>query len=97
MKVALGLNSNIDKFESHEKAGRMVLTEMLKGGNFGRQYNRIKRGLIGSYAEQMLYNMNYIIDFPSETLSRPFALAWDFVRNKINYNTMISKLMLGKY
>ena len=93
----LGLNSNVDIVEPHERAGRMVLTEMLKGGNFGHQYDRKQKGKIAFYAEQMLHNMNYIAEFPSEPMSRPFALVWDYARKQFNYNTNTSKLMTGKY
>ena len=79
-RAVLGLNSNIDIAEPYEKAGRMLLTEMLKGGNFGCQYKRKLKGTITSYAEQMCYRLRYLYAFPSEPLSRPLAFAWAYAR-----------------
>ena len=69
--------------EPHKHAGMLILCEMLKGGNFGRQYNRKLKGTIPSYAEQMSYSLRYLYEFPSEPISRPFALAWDYARKHL--------------
>ncbi len=79
----LRLDVNTDIAEPHERAGRMVLREMLKGGNFGKQYNHQGRGIIGYYAKQVAYNMQYVLEFPSEPMSRPFTLIWDYSMKRI--------------
>lgn len=79
-KETLGLDKNSDIAKTNEKAGKMVLKEMLKGGNFGLQNNRCHNNIIISYAHEILYRMKFIIEFPSEPISRPFALVWDYVK-----------------
>ena len=78
-----GLSKDKYHVVPHKKAGMLILREMLKGGNFGRQYNRKQRGTISSYVEQMSYSLRYLYEFPSEPISRPFALIWDYVRKHL--------------
>lgn len=79
-KEILGLNKNTDTAKVNEKAGNLLLSEMLKGGNFGHQYKQHKGKVIVTYANQMVYRLQFVSEFPSEPLSRPFALAWDYVK-----------------
>jgi len=79
----MGLSADSLFVKPHARAGQMVLREMLKGGNFGRQNRHASRSMIGSYAKQMLYNMQYVCEFPSEPIARPFTLAWDYVYKRI--------------
>lgn len=81
-KEVLGLKKNTDIVTPLEKAGRMVLREMLKGGNFGHLNNRHHNNIIIEYAHEIIYRMKFILDFPSEPISRPFALVWDFARKR---------------
>lgn len=83
-KEILGLDKNTGIATANEKAGKLVLQEMLKGGNFGHQYEHNRNKEIIAFANQMKYNLQYIKEFPSEPLSRPFALAWDFIKKRIN-------------
>lgn len=76
----LGLSNDKYHVEPHKQAGTLILREMLKGGNFGRQYGRKIKGTITSYTEQMKYSLRYLYVFPTEPLSRPFALVWDYAR-----------------
>lgn len=83
VKEILGLNQNIKAVGPHAQAGKLILREMLRGGNFGHQYNNIGNTAFTTYARQMSYNMQYIVEFPSEPLSRPFALAWDYFHKRV--------------
>lgn len=78
-----GLHKNSDLAPSNEKVGRMVLQEMMKGGNFGWNYNHNSGSLIARYYGQMFYRIRYIKEFPSEPLWRPIALIWDFVKKRV--------------
>lgn len=82
-KEIFGLNKNIDITPVNEKAGKLVLREMLKGGNFGRQYGQHNGNVIVTYAKQMAYRLRFVSEFPSEPLSRPFALTWDFLKKHL--------------
>lgn len=77
-----GLKNNIDIAPSNEKAGKLVLREMIKGGNFGMLYERGHQSTLFALATEMVYTLNYIKEFPSEPLSRPFSLIWDFVKKR---------------
>ena len=79
----LGLNRNTNIAPCNRKAGALVLNEMLKGGNFGHHYKHNHKNLIVAYANQMIYNMQHILEFPSEPLSRPFALVLDYIYKRI--------------
>ena len=79
----LGLDKNTDIVPSHECAGLLLLREMLKGGNFGHQYNHFGKTELVTFVKQIKYNFQYILEFPSEPLFRPLALFWDFIRKYI--------------
>ncbi len=76
----LGLDKNTDITKVNEKAGKMVLREMLKGGNFGHQYEQYQGNIIVAYAKQMGYRIRFVSEFTSEPLSRPYALIWDYMK-----------------
>lgn len=78
-KEILGLEKNTDIAKVNEKSGRLVLREMLKGGNFGHRYGQHHRNTIIAYSKQMVYRLRFMSEFPSEPLSRPFALVFDYI------------------
>lgn len=78
----LGLNRNKDIVPTHEHAGHLILCEMLKGGNFGHQYNHLGKTELVTFAKQIKYNFQYILEFPSEPLSRPLSLVWDYIKKR---------------
>ena len=82
-KEILGLKKNTGKLILNKKAGKLVLREMLKGGNFGHRYNLYGGNVVAIYSEQMVYRLRFVAEFPSEPLSRPLALAWDYVKKRI--------------
>lgn len=85
-KEILELDRNTELAPANSKTGKMVLREMLKGGNFGHHYQHNQKNLVVSYISQMMYNMQYVLEFPSEPISRPFALTLDFVNKHILRN-----------
>ena len=82
-KEIFGLRMNLDIAPVNEKAGKMVLQEMMAGGNFGKNYSHNSGSLIARYYGQMFYRIRYIKEFPSEPLWRPIALIWDFVKKRV--------------
>lgn len=80
----LGLGKNTDIATANDKAGKLVLREMLKGGNFGHKYEQYDGNMIIGYAKQMAYRLRFVSEFPSEPLSRPFALVFDFVVKQVS-------------
>ena len=78
-KEILGLDKNTDLAKTKGKAGMIVLREMLRGGNFGHQYHQYSSNAIVAYTKQIIYRFKYVVEFPSETLSRPVALLIDYI------------------
>lgn len=81
-KNILGLQKNINIAPVNEKAGKMVLNEMMKGGNFGKSFDHNQGNALWMFTKQMAYRLGYIIEFPSEPLWRPIAHLWDHFENK---------------
>jgi hypothetical protein len=81
----LGLYKNTDIAKADEKTGKLVFQEMLKSGNFGHKYDHSHSVIIIKYAKQMAYRLQFVSKFPSEPLSRPFALIWDFVMKRLGF------------
>ena len=82
-KEIFGLRTNLDIAPANEKAGKMVLQEMMTGGNFGKNHGHNKGGMLSVYSKQMLYRLKFIMEFHSEPLWRPFALVWDYVKKRV--------------
>lgn len=79
-----GLDKNTNIAKANGQAGKLVLQEILKGGNFGHQYDQHNRNIIVLYAKQITYRLRFVSEFPSEPLSRPFALVWDYLKKRIS-------------
>lgn len=82
-KDIFGLRTNFDIVPVNEKAGKMVLQEMMAGGNFGKNYSYNKGDILSVYSKQMLYGLKFIREFPSEPLWRPFTLVWDYIKKRV--------------
>lgn len=84
----LGLEQNKGLAPMHKRASKLVLFQVLKGGNFGHQYDHNhKQAAKEVFGRQMLYNLQYAIEFPSEPLLRPITLAWDYLTKRFYYKT----------
>lgn len=79
----LELNKNKDIVSTNRCAGILILREMLKGGNFGHKYNHHGKSNIATFAIQIQYNLQYIYEFPSEPILRPFSLVWDYIVKRV--------------
>jgi hypothetical protein len=82
-KEMFGLSTNLDIAPVNEKAGKMVLQEMMAGGNFGKNYGHNKGDILSVFSKQMLYRLKFIREFPSEPLWRPFTLVWDYIKKRV--------------
>lgn len=77
------LHKNVDIAPANKKAGQLVLQEMMKGGNFGKNYHHNKGNELIMFAKQMAYRMRFVKEFPSEPLWRPIALVCDYVKKRV--------------
>lgn len=78
-----GLDDNKYIALANGKAGQLVLNEMIKGGNFGNCFKTNDRNVLAIYFDQMFYRLKYVVQFPSETLSRPLALVCDYINKRL--------------
>ena len=65
-----------------EKRGRLLLAEILEGGNFGRHFTKYghftKQGMAKKYFLKIWRNMHFVRYYPAEALSEPIFRTWHF-------------------
>ncbi len=79
---ALGLPEAAMIAPMDEKRGRLLLNEILDGGNFGRhaeKYGRFtQQGMAKKYFLKIWRNMHFVRYYPAEALSEPVFRTWHF-------------------
>ena len=82
LKEVLGLSENKMIVPIDEKRGKLLLAEILDGGNFGRHFSKY-----GGFTHQSLgkkhflkiwRNMHFVRYYPAEALSEPIFRTWHF-------------------
>ena len=65
-----------------EKRGKLLLAEILNGGNFGRHFTKYghftQQGMAKKYFLKIWRNMHFVRFFPAEALSEPIFRTWHF-------------------
>ena len=86
---ALGLSEEKMIAPMDEKRGKLLLTEILNGGNFGRHFTKYghftQQGMAKKYFLKIWRNMHFVRYYPAESLSEPIFRTWHFfwrVKNK---------------
>ena len=86
---ALGLPEEKMIAPMDEKRGKLLLTEILNGGNFGKHFTKYghftQQGMAKKYFLKIWRNMHFVRFYPAEALSEPFFRTWHFfwrVKNK---------------
>ena len=86
---ALGLSEEKMIAPMDEKRGKLLLAEILEGGNFGRHFTKYghftKQGMAKKYFLKIWRNMHFVRYYPAEALSEPIFRTWHFfwrVKNK---------------
>ncbi len=80
LHVTLGLPEAMMIAPMDEKRGRLLLDEILEGGNFG-QYGRrhhYGRGTLGHNVQRIVRDVQLVRYYPAEALAEPFFRAWHF-------------------
>ena len=71
-----------------EKRGKMLLAEILNGGNFGTHFTKYGRftqqGMAKKYFLKIWRNMHFVRYYPAEALSEPIFRTWHFFWRKKN-------------
>ena len=78
----LGLSEEKMIAPMDEKRGKLLLTEILNGGNFGRHFTKYghftQQGMAKKYFLKIWRNMHFVRYYPAEALSEPIFRTWHF-------------------
>ena len=79
---ALGLSEEKMIAPMDEKRGKLLLTEILNGGNFGQHFTKYghftQQGMAKKYFLKIWRNMHFVRYYPVEALSEPIFRTWHF-------------------
>ena len=79
---ALGLPEEKMIAPMDEKRGRLLLAEILNGGNFGKHFTKYghftQQGMAKKYFLKIWRNMHFMRYYPAEALSEPIFRTWHF-------------------
>mgnify|MGYP001071709919 CR=1 FL=1 len=79
---ALGLPEEKMIAPMDEKRGKLLLAEILNGGNFGRHFTKYghftQQGMAKKYFLKIWRNMHFVKYYPAEALSEPIFRTWHF-------------------
>ena len=79
---ALGLSEEKMIAPMDEKRGKLLLAEILNGGNFGQYFNKYghftQQGMAKKYFLKIWRNMHFVRYYPAEALSEPIFRTWHF-------------------
>ena len=79
---ALGLSEEKMIAPMDEKRGKLLLAEILNGGNFGQHFTKYghftQQGMAKKYFLKIWRNMHFVRYYPTEALSEPIFRTWHF-------------------
>ena len=79
---ALGLSEEKMIASMDEKRGKLLLAEILNGGNFGRHFTKYghftQQGMAKKYFLKIWRNMHFVRYYPAEALCEPIFRTWHF-------------------
>ena len=79
---ALGLSEEKMIAPMDEKRGKLLLAEILNGGNFGQHFTKYghftQQGMAKKYFLKIWRNMHFVRYYPAEPLSEPIFRTWHF-------------------
>ena len=82
LKEVLGLSEDKMIVPMDEKRGRLLLAEILDGGNFGRHFTKYAgfthQSMGKKYFLKIWRNMHFVRFYPAEALSEPIFRTWHF-------------------
>ena len=82
LKEVLGLSEDKMIVPVDEKRGKLLLAEILNGGNFGKHFTKYghftKQGMAKKYFLKIWRNMHFVRYYPAEALSEPIFRTWHF-------------------
>lgn len=82
----LGLSEEKMIAPMDEKRGKLLLAEILNGGNFGQHFTKYghftQQGMAKKYFLKIWRNMHFVRYYPAEALSEPIFRTWHFFWRK---------------
>ena len=79
---ALGLSEEKMIAPMDEKRGKLLLAEILNGGNFGKHFTKYghftRQGMAKKYFLKIWRSMHFVRYYPAEALSEPIFRTWHF-------------------
>ena len=79
----LGLSEDKMIVPMDVKRGRLLLSEILNGGNFGKHFSKYghftQQGMAKKYFLKIWRNMHFVRYYPAEALSEPVFRTWHFL------------------
>ena len=79
---ALGLSAEKMIAPMDEKRGKLLLAEILDGGNFGKHFTKYghftQKGMAKKYFLKIWRNMHFVRYYPAEALCEPLFRTWHF-------------------
>ena len=79
---ALGLSEEKMIAPMDEKRGKLLLAEILNGGNFGQHFTKYghftQQGMAKKYILKIWRNIHFVRYYPAEALSEPIFRTWHF-------------------
>ena len=79
---ALGLSEEKMIVPMDEKRGKLLLSEIMDGGNFGKHFTKYghftQQGMAKKYFLKIWRNMHFVRYYPAEALSEPIFRTWHF-------------------
>ena len=89
----LGLSEEKMIVPMDEKRGRLLLSEILNGGNFGKHFSKYghftQQGMAKKYFLKIWRNMHFVRYYPAEALSEPIFRTWHFLWRMLNRKLLI--------
>ena len=80
---ALGLSEEKMIAPMDEKRGKLLLSEILNGGNFGKHFSKYghftQQGMAKKYFLKIWRNMHFVRYYPAEALCEPLFRTWHFL------------------
>ena len=93
---ALGLSEEKMIAPMDEKRGKLLLAEILNGGNFGKHFTKYghftKQGMAKKYFLKIWRNMHFVRYYPAEALCEPLFRTWHFFW-RLKYKKLINQII----
>ena len=95
LKEALGMDEKYLISDPHEKRGKVLISEILAGGNFGKYETRYwtnTEGFMSKNWQKIKRNAHFTMSYPSELLAEPFFRMYHFWWGKRFQNKIMNRI-----